>query len=134
MINIKMIALIGLVSILSSCIDEEDNPIITLTSDRDNVIGSWMMTPDQVAKAIEIEEDLEGLESWEITFKDDGSFLEVFLYAGLEITNEGRWDLKGNKLTRTIDDERAELTIVVTDNLLTMTDETGAALIYTRKN
>ena len=63
MINIKMIALIGLVSILSSCIDEEDNPIVTLTSDRDNVIGSWMMAPDQVAKAIEIEEDLEGLDS-----------------------------------------------------------------------
>jgi len=35
LIGKKFIGLLGLLSILTSCIDEEDNPLVELTADRD---------------------------------------------------------------------------------------------------
>jgi hypothetical protein len=132
MIRKKLIGLIGLVSILSSCIDEEDNPIVALTSDRDKVVGSWIIEPEQIAELIELDEDYEGLESYETTFKEDGSTIDTVTIFGISISLEGTWTLSGNKITITRDGESSESTLVVTDTFLTLTDEEGVVLIYKR--
>ena len=133
MIGKKFIGLLGLLSILTSCIDEEDNPLVELTADRDKVVGSWMIEPAQIAELIELDEDFEGLESYETTFNEDGTSIEVVTIFGINIPQESTWNLNGNKMTRTIDGESSEFTIVVTDTFLTMTDEEEIALIYKRK-
>ena len=133
MIGKKFIGLLGLLSILTSCIDEEDNPLVELTADRDKVVGSWMIEPAQIAELIELDEDFEGLESYQTTFNEDGTSIEVVTIFGIPIALESTWNLNGNKMTRTIDGESSEFTIVVTDTFLTMTDEEEIALIYKRK-
>ncbi|MEE3235421.1 MAG: hypothetical protein VX294_14740 [Candidatus Latescibacterota bacterium] len=133
MIGKKFIGLLGLLSILTSCIDEEDNPLVELTADRDKVVGSWMIEPAQIAELIELDEDFEGLESYETTFNEDGTSIEVVTIFGITVSQESTWNLNGNKMTRTIDGESSEFTIVVTDTFLTMTDEEEIALIYKRK-
>ena len=129
----NIIGLIALVSILTSCIDEEDNPLIELTSDRDKIVGSWIIQPEQIAELIDLNEDFEGLESWETTFNDNGTSIEIVTIFGISISQESTWELNGNKMIRTIDSETSEFAIIVTDSFLTMTDEEGIALIYKRK-
>tara|TARA_B100001094_G_C17446894_1_gene446343 strand:+ start:82 stop:477 length:396 start_codon:yes stop_codon:yes gene_type:complete len=129
----NIIGLIALVSILASCIDEEDNPLIELTSDRDKIVGSWIIQPEQIAELIDLNEDFEGLESWETTFNDNGTSIEIITIFGISISQESTWELNGNKMIRTIDSETSEFAIIVTDSFLTMTDEEGIALIYKRK-
>jgi len=129
----NIIGFIALVSILTSCIDEEDNPLIELTSDRDKIVGSWIIQPEQIAELIDLNEDFEGLESWETTFNDNGTSIEIVTIFGISISQESTWELNGNKMIRTIDGETSEFAIIVTDSFLTMTDEEGIALIYKRK-
>ena len=133
MIIKNIIGLIALVSILTSCIDEDDNPLIELTSDRDKVIGSWSLQPEQIAELIDLDEDFEGLESWETTFNDNGTSVEIVTILGISISQESTWEINGNKMIRTIDGESSEFSIIVTNSFLTMTDEEGVALIYKRK-
>ena len=129
----NIIGLIALVSILTSCIDEEDNPLIELTSDRDKIVGNWIIQPEQIAELIDLNEDFEGLESWETTFNDNGTSIEIVTIFGISISQESTWELNGNKMIRTIDSETSEFAIIVTDSFLTMTDEEGIALVYKRK-
>jgi len=92
-----------------------------------------MIEPAQIAELIELDEDFEGLESYETTFNEDGTSIEVVTIFGITVSQESTWNLNGNKMTRTIDGESSEFTIVVTDTFLTMTDEEEIALIYKRK-
>ena len=133
MIINNIIGFIALLSILTSCIDEENNPLIELTSDREKVVGNWMIQPEQIVELIDIDEDFKGLESWETTFNDNGTSLEIITVFGISVSQESTWELNGNKMIRTIDGESNEFTIIVTDSFLTMTDEEGIALIYKRK-
>ncbi len=133
MIGKKLLGLIGFVFILSSCIDEEDNPIVALTSDREKVVGDWVIEPEQIAELIELDEDYEGLESYETTFNEDGSSVDTVTIFGISVSLEGTWALSGNKITITRDGESSEATVVVTDTFLTLTDKEGIVLIYKRK-
>ena len=133
MIGKKLLGLIGFVFILSSCIDEEDNPIVALTSDREKVVGDWVIEPEQIAELIELDEDYEGLESYETTFNEDASSVDTVTIFGISVSLEGTWALSGNKITITRDGESSEATVVVTDTFLTLTDKEGIVLIYKRK-
>ena len=60
------------------CLDEEDNPLSaleeeasSLTSDPDKLIGGWYISAEDIAAVAGDNEDLEGLESYEVTYNDD---------------------------------------------------------------
>ena len=115
---------------LTGCLDEEDNPFSALTADRDDLIGTWMVDVDDLKKL----EDFEGVDSFETTFKDDGTVVDSIGIAGEIVELSGEWSLKGNTLTRTQDGESFDLIIVIAGSTLTMTDADGVLIHYTRKS
>ncbi len=115
---------------LTGCLDEEDNPFSALTADRDDLIGTWMVDVDDLKKL----EDFEGVDSFETTFKDDGTVVDSIGMLGEIVEIEGEWSLKGNTLTRTQDGESFDLIIVIAGSTLTMTDADGVLIHYTRKS
>ena len=115
---------------LSGCLDEEDNPLSALTADRDDLIGTWMVDVDDLKKL----EDFEGVDSFETTFKDDGTVVDSIGIAGEIVELSGEWSLKGNKLTRIQNGKSLEFIIVITGSTLTMTDADGVLIHYTRKS
>ena len=115
---------------LTGCLDEEDNPFSALTADRDDLIGTWMVDVDDLKKL----EDFEGVDSFETTFKDDGTVVDSIGMLGEIVEIEGEWSLKGNTLTRTQDGESFDLIIVIAGSTLTMTDTANVLIHYTRKS
>lgn len=115
---------------LIGCLDEEDNPLSALTADRDDLIGTWMVDVDDLKKL----EDFEGVDSFETTFKDDGTVVDSIGIAGEIVELSGEWSLKGNTLTRIQDGESFDLIIVIAGSTLTMTDADGVLIHYTRKS
>ena len=61
---------------LIGCLDEEDNPLSVLTSDRDKLLETWYISAEDIAAVAGEDESLQGLESYEITYNDDGTFLQ----------------------------------------------------------
>ena len=52
---------------------------------------------------------------------------------GVTVQQEGTWSLEGSTLIQVVDEDRGEVTIVILDDTLTMTDGGGAVIIYYRK-
>ena len=52
---------------------------------------------------------------------------------GVTVSQEGTWSLEGSTLTQVVDEDRSDFTIVILDDTLTMTDDDGAVIIYSRK-
>ena len=115
---------------LTGCLDEEDNPLAALTADRDDLIGTWVVDVDDLKKL----EDFDGVDSFETTFKDDGTVVDSIGMLGEIVEIEGEWSLKGNTLTRTQDGESFDMIIVIAGSTLTMTDADGVLVHYTRKS
>ena len=115
---------------LTGCLDEEDNPLAALTADRADLIGTWMVNVDDLKKL----EDFDGVDSFETTFKDDGTVVDSIGMLGEIVEIEGEWSLKGNTLTRTQDGESFDMIIVIAGSTLTMTDADGVLVHYTRKS
>ena len=70
---------------LIGCLDEENNPLSTLTSDPDKLVGGWYISAEDIAAVAGDNEDLEGLESYEVTYNDDGTFLQKIKLSVLEV-------------------------------------------------
>ena len=125
---------------LTGCLDEEDNPFSALTADRDDLIGTWMVDVDDLKKLEDFEgfEDINALdgtvESFETTFKDDGTVVDSIGIAGEIVELSGEWSLKGNTLTRIQNGKSLEFIIVITGSTLTMTDTANVLIHYTRKS
>jgi hypothetical protein len=119
---------------LMGCLDEEDNPLATLTSDRDKLIGTWYLNADDIAALTQQEEDLMGLEAYETSFADDGTYTERVTIVGITIELKGTWTLDGNKLTQVQDGDTYMYTVVITDAALTLTDDEGVTIIMRKKN
>ena len=130
----RHILLFALSILLMGCLDEDKNPLSTLTSDRDKLIGTWYLNTDDIAAIIQQDEDLLGLESYEATFADDGTYVERYTIIGITLEVAGTWTLDGNKLTQVQDGDRYEYTVVITDVALTLTDAEGMTIIMRKKN
>ncbi|MGB0604729.1 MAG: hypothetical protein ACPGRY_07230 [Candidatus Latescibacterota bacterium] len=129
---------------LVGCIDEEDNPLSMLTSDRDKLLGTWYISADDLAAVAGDDEDLQGLESFEVTYSDDGSLSQeiVFSLEGLSITVEdsGTWTLDGSTLTQKWNGDNAydagetyEWSAIITDAILTLTGSDSEVVVFRKK-
>lgn len=119
---------------LLGCLDEDKNPLSTLTSDRDKLIGTWYLNTEDIAALTQQDEDLLGLESYEATFADDGTYVERYTIIGITLEVKGTWTLDGNKLTQVQDGDSYVYTAVITDVALTLTDAEGMTIIMRKKN
>ena len=134
------------------CLDEEDNPLSaleeeasSLTSDPDKLIGGWYISAEDIAAVAGDNEDLEGLESYEVTYNDDGTFLQkiklLVLEVPFEFADSGTWTLDGSTLTQTYkegelfdDGEVYVFSAIITDVTLTLTDSDGTVLVFRNKD
>jgi hypothetical protein len=140
----RHVLLLALSISLIGCIDEEDNPLSTLTSDRDKLLGTWYISADDLAAVAGDDEDLQGLESFEVTYSDDGSLSQeiVFSLEGLSITVEdsGTWTLDGSTLTQKWNGDNAydagetyEWSAIITDAILTLTGSDSEVVVFRKK-
>ena len=128
---------------LVGCIDEEDNPLSMLTSDRDKLLETWYISAEDIAAVAGEDESLQGLESYEITYNDDGTFLQkvTVLVGGVSLPSEhsGSWTLVGSTLTQTyeesllFEDVVYEFSAIITDVVLTLTRSSDGLVIPLRK-
>ena len=130
---------------LIGCLDEENNPLSTLTSDPDKLVGGWYISAEDIAAVAGDNEDLEGLESYEVTYNDDETFLQKIKLSVLEVPFEladsGTWTLDGSTLTQTYiegdlfeDGEVYVFSAIITDITLTLTDSDGRVLVFRKKD
>ena len=140
----RHVLLLALSISLVGCLDEEDNPLSVLTSDRDKLLGTWYISADDLAAVAGDDEDLQGLESFEVTYSDDGSLSQeiVFSLEGLSITVEdsGTWTLDGNALTQKWNGDNAydagetyEWSAIITDAILTLTGSDSEVVVFRKK-
>ena len=140
----RHVLLLALSISLVGCIDEEDNPLSTLKSDRDKLLGTWYISADDLAAVAGDVEDLQGLESFEVTYSDDGSLSQeiVFSLEGLSITVEdsGTWTLDGSTLTQKWNGDNAydagetyEWSAIITDAILTLTGSDSEVVVFRKK-
>ena len=129
--------------VLIGCLDEEDNPLSVLTSDRDKLLETWYISADDISAVAGKDESLQGLESYEITYNDDGTFLQkvTVLVGGVSLPSEhsGAWTLDGSTLTQTYEESLLfkdgvyEFSAIITDVVLTLTRSSDGLVIPLRK-
>ena len=140
----RHVLLLALSISLVGCLDEEDNPLSVLTSDRDKLLGTWYISAVDLAAVAGDDEDLQGLESFEVTYSDDGSLSQeiVFSLEGLSITVEdsGTWTLDGSTLTQKWNGDNAydagetyEWSAIITDAILTLTGSDSEVVVFRKK-
>ncbi|MGB1717014.1 MAG: lipocalin family protein [Candidatus Latescibacterota bacterium] len=130
---------------LIGCLDEEDNPLSMLTSDRDKLLETWYISADEIAAVVGGNEDLQGLESYEITYDDDGTFSQEIMLSvegiAFKLGDSGTWTLEGSTLTHKYADgdlfangDTAVFSAIITDVSLTLTDSEGTTIVFRKKD
>ena len=125
-------------ALFAGCLEDEKNPLAGLVEDvglvpsPDQLHGTWYVAEDQLATAAETLDGLEGVKAIETTFRANNTFTLSITMLGVTVSQEGTWSLEGSTLTRVVDEDRGEFTIVILDDTLTMTDAGGAVIIYSR--
>ena len=124
---------------LSGCLDEDSNPISSLVEEvglspsPDQLHGTWYVADNQLAAAAEALDGLEDVEAIETEFREDNTFTLSVTILGIVVEEVGTWSLNGFTLTQVIDGDSGELAILIANDTLTMTDEAGAVIIYSKK-
>ena len=86
-----------------------------------------------MAAAAEALDRLEDVEAIETEFREDNTFTLSVTILGIVVEEVGTWSLNGFTLTQVIDGDSGELAILIANDTLTMTDEAGAVIIYSKK-
>ena len=129
---------------LIGCLDEEDNPLSMLTSDRDKLLETWYISADEIAAVVGGNEDLQGLESYEITYDDEATFSQEIMLSvegiAFKLVDSGTWTLEGSTLTLKYADgdlfangDTAVFSAIITDVSLTLTDSDGTTIVFRKK-
>ena len=121
------------------CFDEDSNPVgglieeAGLSPSPDQLHGTWYVAEDQLAAAAEALDGLEGVEAIETEFREDNTFTLSVTTLDDTVELKGTWSLDGSTMTQVIDGESGDLAIVIVNDTLTMTDEDGGVIIYSKK-
>ena len=105
--------------------------------------GSWKMTEITYppAEGIEVIDSLLGSTSevlqgsvlnWTYTF-DHGTFTKTVSVLGFPQTTDGAYAISGSKITITTDDGSDAYTLSVKGSTMTLTDDNGIVMSFTRK-